>query len=117
MADHPNLATFRSIYTAFSAGDMDALAVFFDEDVSWHMPGRHSPRERTTGGTPRRILVDEFDRSGGSYSVEVRDVFASDEHIVALLQGTADRDGKHLDQDYVIVFSVAEGKVRTAWEI
>jgi uncharacterized protein len=44
-------------------------------------------------------------------------VFASDEHIVALLHATADRESKRLDQDYVIVFHMREAKVDVAWEI
>jgi hypothetical protein len=34
MADHPNVATFRSIYAAFTGGDMATLATFF---VAWEV--------------------------------------------------------------------------------
>jgi uncharacterized protein len=118
LADHPNLNTFQSIYTAFTGGDMDALATFFDEGVVWHTPGRH-PQAGTHVGRAETFssFAKEFERSAGTYSVEVREVFASDEHIVALLRATADREGKRLDQDYVIVFHLRDGKVDAAWEI
>lgn len=76
VAEHPNLATFRSIYAAFTSGDMDMLATFFGEDVVWHTPGRHRSRARTRGGTlhSRRSLRIEL--SAGTYSVEVHDVLA-----------------------------------------
>lgn len=45
------------------------------------------------------------------------DVLANDEHIVALLHATADREGKRLDQNYVIVFQMRDGKVHAAWEV
>jgi ketosteroid isomerase-like protein len=118
MAAHPNLATFHSIYTAFTTGDMDTLATFFDEHVVWHTPGRHLLAGAFEGIDPTfASFTEEFERSGGSYSVEVRDVLANDEHIVTLLHATADRNGKRLDQDYVIVFRMRDGKVEAAWEV
>ena len=118
MADHPNLATFRSIHTAFTTGDMDALAQFFDDDVVWHTPGQH-PLAGTHEGVAAtfKSFAEEFERSSGTYSVDVHDVLANDEHIVALLHATADRNGKRLDQSYVIVFDMREGKVHAAWEV
>jgi ketosteroid isomerase-like protein len=59
----------------------------------------------------------EFERSSGTYSVEVQDAFASDEHVVALLHATADRGRKRLSEDYVIVFHMRDRKVDAAWEI
>jgi uncharacterized protein len=118
LVDHPNLAIFQSIYTAFTSGDMDTLATFFGEDAVWHTPGRH----RLAGTYEGRdaafaSFAEEFELSGGTYGVEVHDVFANDEHIVALLHATAEREGKRLDQDYVIAFEMRDGIVRAAWEV
>lgn len=118
MGDHSNLATFRSIYSAFTTGDMDSLATFFDDDVVWHTPGQH-PLAGTHEGRAATFasFAQEFERSGGTYSVDVREVLANDEHVVALLHATADREDKRLDQDYVIVFHMGDGKVDAAWEV
>jgi hypothetical protein len=118
LAEHPNLALFRSIYTAFTKGDMDTLATFFDEDVVWHSPGAH-PLAGTYEGKAATFasFAEEFERSHGTYSVEVREVLANDDHIVAFLHATADREHKRLDQSYAIVFRVRDGKVQTAWEV
>ena len=118
MAAHPNLGIFQSIYTAFTTGDMDTLATFFDEDVVWHTPGQH-PLAGTHDGRAATFasFAAEFERSSGSYDVEVRDVLANDEHIVALLHATADREGKRLDQDYAIIFRMGDGRVQAAWEV
>jgi ketosteroid isomerase-like protein len=118
LAGHPNLATFQSIYTAFTTGDMDTLATFFDEDVVWHTPGHHSLAGTHEGRDATfASFREEFERSGGSYNVEIREVLAGDEHIVALLHATADRGDKRLDQNYVIVFQMRDGKVQAAWEV
>jgi ketosteroid isomerase-like protein len=118
VADHPNLATFRSIHTAFTTGDMDSLATFFADDVAWHTPGQH-PLAGTYEGKAATFasFAQEFERSDGTYSVDVREVVANDEHVVALIHATADRDDKRLDQDYVIVFHMRDGKVDAAWEV
>jgi ketosteroid isomerase-like protein len=118
LADHPNIATFRSIYEAFSTGDLDTLATFFDEDVVWNTPGQH-PLAGTHKGREATFasFAEEFERSGGTYSVDVRDVLADDNRIVALLHATATRAGKRLDQDYAIIFEMREGKVYAAWEV
>ena len=118
MAEHPNLATFQAIYAAFTTGDMDTLAGFFEEDVVWDTPGRH-PLAGTYEGRAATFasFAEEFELSGGTYSVEVRDVLANDEHIVAFLHASADREGKRLDQDYAIVFAMRDSKIRAAWEV
>jgi uncharacterized protein len=118
VADHPNLTTFRSIYRAFTTGDMDSLATFFDDDVTWHTPGQH-PLAGAYEGRAATLasFAEEFERSGGTYSVDVRDVLANDEHVVALLHATADREDKRLNEDYVIVFDMRDGKVDAAWEV
>ena len=118
MAEHPNLATFQVIYAAFTTGDIDTLAGFFEEDVVWDTPGRH-PLAGTYEGRAATFasFANEFELSGGTYSVEVRDILANDEHIVAFLHASADREGKRLDQDYAIVFAMRDSKVRAAWEV
>lgn len=118
MADHPNVDTFRSIHTAFTTGDMDALATFFDEDVRWHTPGRHALAGTYEGRVATfASFAEEFELSGGTYGVEVREVLANDECIVAFLRATADREGKRLDQEYAIVFQLRDGVVHVAWEV
>ena len=97
---------------------MDALATFFDDGVVWHSPGQH-PLASTYEGRAATFasFAEEFERSGGTYSVEVHDVVANDEHIVALFHATANRADKRLDQDYAIVFRMRGGKVHAAWEV
>jgi uncharacterized protein (TIGR02246 family) len=40
MADHPNEAVMRRLYTAFSAGDGEALAEILAPDIVWTTPGQ-----------------------------------------------------------------------------
>lgn len=84
----------------------------------WHSPGEH-PLAGTYEGRAATFesFAEEFERSSGTYGVEVHEVLANDERIVAFLHATADHEGKHLDQSYAIVFQLRDGKVQAAWEI
>ena len=90
----------------------------FDDDVVWHTPGQH-PLAGSYEGRAAAFasFAEEFEQSGDSYNVQVHDVLANDEHIVAFLHATAGREGKRLAQDYAIIFEMREGKVRAAWEV
>jgi hypothetical protein len=48
-------------------------------------------------------LAKEFELSDGAYAVELHHVLADDDHRGALLRCTAQRDGKTLDMNYVLV--------------
>lgn len=76
------------------------------------MAGTHSGREAVLG-----FLSREFEVSGGTYRVEVHDVLANDEHVVALTHATAERDDKLLDQNYAMVFHVADGRFIEVWPL
>lgn len=117
MAEHPNVDLFKRVYAAFTTGDMAKLADLFAEDLVWHTPGRN-PLSGVYSGRKAAFesFEKEFELSGGTYSPEIHDVLANDEHIVALLRATAKRNGKTLDQNYVIVFHVRDGKITEAWE-
>lgn len=75
--------------------------------------GRHVRGE----GRNVRVVRPGIRGCSGTYSVEVHEVLANDQHIVAFLHATADHEGKHLDQSYAIVFQLCDGKVQAAWEI
>ena len=109
---HPNVEVFRRTYDAFTSGDMAKLAEFFAEDVVWHTPGDNlvagdfHGREATFAAFGR-----EFELSNGTYQPAIRDVLANDNHTVALMHVTAERDDKKLDMDYVLVFDLRDGQI------
>ena len=117
MVEHPNIDVFKRTYAAFTTGDMVKLAEVFAEDVVWHTPGQNPMsgvyRSRDAAF---ESFAKEFELSGGTYSPEIHDLLANDEHTVALLHVTATRNGKTLDQNYVLIFHIRDGKITEAWE-
>jgi ketosteroid isomerase-like protein len=55
-------------------------------------------------------------RSGGTLKVNVQDVIGGDEHTIGLNGSHAERNGKVLDQDAVLVFHLRDGRVREVRE-
>ncbi len=114
---HPNEQRFRDGYAAFQRGDMDALRnEFLTSDVVWHAEGRN-PIAGTYKGIDEVLMAfgKTFELSGGTFSIEIHDCLANDEHGVVLGVARGDRDGKHLEDKYAHVVHFRDGKVAESW--
>ena len=116
MADHPNAALLRKGYEAFDKGDVAVLTELFAEDVVWHvagnnpLSGEHRGKEAVFAAFAKTVGVPPL-----SFKIELHDVLANDEHAVALVQATANRQGKQLDLRDVTVYHIRNGKVTEFW--
>ena len=113
MGADENAEMIRRGYAAFNAGDMETLMGLFDENASWHTPGR-SPIAGDNKG--REAAFAQFGRyggdTGGTFKAELREVLADDDgRVVGIHHNTAERNGKTLDVDCCLVFEVRDGKV------
>jgi ketosteroid isomerase-like protein len=113
---HPNEGLLRSLYDAFSRRDLDTVAGLFSDDVVFHQPGRnptsgdHRGLEAVLG-----LLRTLAERSDGTFSAQVHDVMASDQHAVGLLRVTAQRGPRSVDVPVVHVWHVRDGRLVEAW--
>jgi ketosteroid isomerase-like protein len=117
MADHPNVELLRKGYGAYSSGDVEVLNDLFADDIVWHVTGR-SP---LAGDYKGRDQVFGFfgklmELSGGTSKIEVHDVLANDEHGVAIVTGSATRDGKSFNGQDVHIFHIRGGQVVEFWD-
>ena len=113
---HPNEDLVRRGYAAFGTGDVATLGELFADDLVWHVGGR-SP---ITGDYKGKDEVLGFfaqlaERAGGTFRVDIHDVLANDEHVVALVKVTGEREGKTLNDNGAQVFHVQGGKVTESW--
>lgn len=117
MGADENAAAVRRGYEAFNSGDMKTLTEIIDESVVWHTPGRsslagdHQGREATFAYFGR--LGQE---TGGTFQARLQHLLADDERVVGIQQNSAERNGKHLDVDVCLVFSLKDGRVTEGWE-
>ena len=112
MADHPNLERARAGYAAFAAGDMATINDLLADDTVWHsggdnvLTGDYEGKEAVLGYMAR--LMQE---TGGTFRNEIHDMLANDEHGVALVNATGERNGKMLDTPIIQVFHMRDGKM------
>jgi ketosteroid isomerase-like protein len=117
MAEHPNVERLRKGYAAYSSGDMETITELFDENLLWHVAGR----SQLAGDYKGRDQVFGFfgklmELSDGTSKIEVHDILANDEHGVAIVTGTATRNGKSLSGQDVHTFHLRDGKVVEFWD-
>jgi ketosteroid isomerase-like protein len=113
---HPNEELYRKGFEAFQKGDTEALKDHFAEDIVWHVAGR-SPFAGDYKGSAEvlGLFGKQVEATGGTFKLELHDLLANDEHVVALVRTTAERSGKRLNDPGVHVVHVRDGKLAESW--
>ena len=117
MAEHPNAELWRKGQEAFSRRDMDSLRTFWADDIVYHVPGANPIAGDHKGLNGVLAFFAKLAGLTGDTVriVDVHDVFANDEHVVALLRFTASRQGKQLSWDQTNIYHISEDKITEAW--
>ena len=110
---HKNAEIVRRGYHAFNTADMKTLTELFDENASWHTPGRGILAGDRKG---REAVFAQFGRygqeTGGTFKAKLLHVLADDDgRVVGVHQNTAERGSKRLDDGCCIVFEFKNGRV------
>ena len=113
---HPNEDRVRESFAAWERADVDALRQAFTDDIRYHIPGR-SLISGDYEGTEQMLqfFVRIIELTGGTFSFELHDVFANDEHAVALFTIRGERAGKQLNDNTVQISHVRDGKASEVW--
>ena len=96
--------------------DHTQTARLYAPDATLHYVGRH-----VLGGVYRgpQEILELFRRSReafrGTQRLELHDVVSGDEHVVALLDGSAERGGERRHWRRVVVFHVRDGLITEQW--
>jgi uncharacterized protein len=114
---HPNEELVRRGYAAFSQGDMQTLRELFHPEIVWHASGRNR-----LAGDHRGIdaVLGYFGRTmeltDGTFTVEVHDVVGGDEHVAGFHLARAERAGRTLADNSVLLFHVRDGRATEVWQ-
>jgi uncharacterized protein len=113
---HPNEELYREGFEAFQKGDTETVKGQFADDIVWHVGGR-SPFAGDYKGSEEVIGLfgRQMEATGGTFKLELHDLLANDEHVVALVRTTAERNGKTLNQPGVHVVHIRDGKLAESW--
>ncbi len=61
------------------------------------------------------MMAKQAELTGGTFRGEPHDILANDEHAVLLLRVRAEREGKALEDNGLVVFHIKNGKITEAW--
>jgi ketosteroid isomerase-like protein len=104
----------RRLYDARAANDLDSAQALIATDVIWHEPydylGTLNGRDAVMSAI-RQSMAE----TGGTFQLTVTDLLASEEHVVALVDFSAERHGQRLSGREVGVFRVDRGLIREVW--
>src|SRR5215471_20035880 len=106
-----NRAIVRKGYQDFSKGDIPAVFAVFDPAITWHVPG-HSPLSGDYTGHDQigGFFQRTIELSGGAFSIDVHNVLAENDLVVALVTVNAQRNGLSASFPEVHVWRTKNGK-------
>jgi ketosteroid isomerase-like protein len=103
----------REGYAACGRGDRDAPRTqSFAGAVRWHVPGPSPPAgDHEAPGQVIQHFTRVFELTGGTFSIELPAVPASDEHAAAPSTIRGERAGRQLNDTTVLTYHIRHGKV------
>ena len=119
MAEHPNVAIARNAYESFAKGDLDGALTDLADDCVFHFGG-HGPNSGDHKGREAiaAALIKNFELTGGNWTLDVKGIYADDNHAAVVLHETASRpDGASISLDEVHILRLRDGKVVDLWDL
>jgi ketosteroid isomerase-like protein len=112
-----NAALIKGGYDALARGEAAKAFAIFAEDIFWHVPGRGPLSRDYRGHKEVQGFFGQFmELSNGTFRIQVDDILAKDEHVVALVTESAERGGKHWSSPQVHLWTVKNGKATVFWQ-
>lgn len=106
----------RSGFEAFKRGDLKAVGELFTDDAVWH--GRGSTRFGGDFKGREAILSDmaQFAQTFTDIQLDLHDILANENHVVALVNSSIKRNGKTYDDHQTFIFHLNnQGKTTETW--
>lgn len=116
MDQRRNIEIVRRFYEAGPSDDDSARHDFFTDDAVWHVPGSNHVSGPYRGIAAITGTMVERMRPLDEWAIEVRDVMANEDMVVATVGLTASRKGVRIATDGAHVFRMDdEGRITEAW--
>jgi ketosteroid isomerase-like protein len=124
MAQHPNVAKIRRGFEVIeqetmSEDDLKFIDELFDDDIVWTMRGNSQIAGVKRGKAAVFEALGQVDaESDNTFSREVKQVLADDEHGTCFMRIRAARGDRKEEWDEVAVFTFSpEGRIKEFWGI
>lgn len=105
-----NIKVVQDFFAAYGANDLDGIAAVMDENVRWHIPGRHPLSGTKTG---RDEVLAFFGQLGvAGFKAEPIYFGADETHVVDIHRGWSNAEGKpNVDTTWALVYRIEGGKI------
>lgn len=105
-----NIKVVQDFFAAYGANDLNGIAAVMDENVQWHIPGRH-PLSGTRNG--RDEVLAFFAQLGAANFQADPIYFGADEtYVVDIHRGWSNAEGKpNVDTTWALVYRIEDGKI------
>jgi hypothetical protein len=105
-----NIKVVQDFFAAYGANDLDGIAAVMDEDVLWHIPGRHPLSGTKTG---RDEVLAFFGQLGvAGFKAEPIYFGADENHVVDIHRGWSNSEGKpNVDTIWALLYRIEDGKI------
>ncbi len=110
MAEHPNADLYRRAFGAFMSGQGGSDADMVSDDIVWWMIGADEPLRGKEA-----LMSSMQGMEGIDFSVDVHDVTASDDHVVALVNATVRSGDETFSYRTAEICHVVDGKITERW--
>jgi uncharacterized protein len=108
----------RNGFDAFTRGDMQAVSEQFTDDAVWHGTGTTRLGGDHRGNQAVIANILDFAQSYQDISMNLHDIVANEQHVVALVTTSVSRNGKSYKSQETYVFHVNnDAKITEAWAI
>jgi ketosteroid isomerase-like protein len=106
-----NSVIIRKAYEDFAQGNIPSVFAAFDAGITWHVPG-HSPLSGDYTGHDQigSFFQRTMELSEGAFSIDVHNVLAENDLVVALVTVNGERNGLSASFPEIHVWRMKNGK-------
>jgi len=110
--EQTHLELIKSLLSAFSRGDIEAVRNLLSEDVRLHFPGNNALSGEYRGrDRALEALARSMQWTGGTTRVQMHDVLANETHGVLLYNVRARRGDRSIEYRYIDLYHFREGQI------
>ncbi|MEM1362788.1 MAG: nuclear transport factor 2 family protein [Pseudomonadota bacterium] len=105
-----NIKVVQDFFAAYGAGDLEGIAAVMDEEVRWHIPGRH-PLSGTKEGR-EEVLAFFAELGVAGFKAEPIYFGADDTYVVDIHRGWSNAKGKpNVDTTWALVYRIENRRI------
>ena len=105
-----NIKVVQDFFAAYGQNNLDGIAAVMDENVQWHIPGRH-PLSGTKNGRDE-VLTFFAELGVAGFKAEPIYFGADENHVVDVHRGWSNAEGKpNVDTIWALIYRIEGGKI------